>query len=405
MLKTFLSQVEVEKPRLQQALDWSRSLLLGPLDGLVGLQVEDPLLFAVAFLSVLQGGGCPVLMPTDEEASQYGLTARITQNGLEVLSALPQLEVQSQTFWGFSSGSTGLRRPLRFWVERALGNARAHALSLGVKPETPILQTLRMHHPFGVVAYIFTPLVSGARLWPGVFFESLFLQAPPEQSLVHLTPYHLQSLLRRPPRSPIRVAKLSLGAGPLQRSQALAALALCQELYVTYGLSEGGPRVTTGRVVAETFVDGWIGHLLEGVEARLDERDSLWIRTPYHADSERSGADFFDTGDRVNRLPDGSLVFRDRLLDVLRLRGQTYPRSLYNERLSRQLGRPCVVGQQPYSDALQIFCEGPADFQASQGAMRQYPELKGAQWTWCEAFPRTVLGKVDLGQLMRPGSE
>ncbi len=381
----------------EQAWERSRDLSDQPLSGLVGLAYSDPGSLALSFLRVLDSGGSPVLMPTSEEARCYRLPVTLDEHGLHPgCGGDPVLEPRPGDFFAFSSGSTGQRKPLRFHHQRALGNARAHARSLGITSQHLISQTLRLHHPFGVIAYIYTPLAVGARVDLGVYFDALFpVREELPQTVVHLTPYHLQLLMRRRIESPFKIGKLSLGAGPVRRPEALFALGLAQQVYTTYGLSEAGPRVTCGRVT-ENFVDGWIGHFLEGVQTRLGEDGCLWLKTPYYAEDLKG---FFNTGDRVESLPDGSVVFKNRVHDVLRIRGQTYPRATYQERLQSLLGVTCEIAQSAYSDQLIIFIETDQE-QPALLKILDRSEFRGARVVWRESFYRTALGKTDLRAML-----
>lgn len=401
--QAFLQRLRGEEREIEGALEFCQSLPEQALSDLVGIRLEDPLRFSLTFLKVLDSGGCPVLMPSPEEVADYHLPVDIDEQGLHHgdCQTPPKLKARPESYIAFSSGSTGLRKPLQFDSRRALGNASAHAASLGISSQHHIVQTLRIYHPFGVVAYIFTPLACQASVEMGIFFDSLFplrREGDLPHHVVHLTPYHLQLLQRRKVSSPHRVGKLTLGAGPVRREEALYALEFCQELYTTYGLSEAGPRVTSGRVDPSRFVDGWIGYPIPEVQARVDDSGCLWLKTPYYADDN---SDFFNTRDRLEALPDGSLIFKNRLEDVLRIRGQTYPRQIYNQRLEQLLGLACAVCQRPYSDALVIFIESPIpDSAMVQSIYRHAPELRGAEVHFQEAFDRTALGKVDLPKML-----
>lgn len=394
--EAFRGLIRGDEREIEAAWRFCQDLPDSLLEESVALRVEDPLRFALVFWRILDRGGCPVLMPTPEESEELRLGAVVDDEGGRRLSQ-QRPAWPGGGYYAFSSGSQGRRRPLRFELERALANAAAHARSLGLESGHTLAQTLRLHHPFGVVAYLLTPLAARVPVRPGVFFDSLGDQDLGDW-VVHLTPYHLQSLRRGRGHRPRRLGKLTVGAAPLARAEALDALQWCDQVYTTYGLSEAGPRVTTGRVSADTFGDGWIGHLLEGIEARTGEDECLWLRTPYHAEGHGG---FFSTGDRVEFRPDGSLVFRSRLYDVLRIRGKTYPRPDYNARVERLLGVASEVCQLPYSDALVVFLEGQPQAGAERKLLRHLPELRGARLQWLAHFERTVLGKTDLRKMLQ----
>lgn len=397
--ETFRDLVLADPRAIESAWQFCESLPPHRLTKLVGVCVDDPLRFAFAFLKVLQCGGTPVLMPTGDELRDYAIGVVVDEQGLHGQDCEGILQARGGSYFAFSSGSTGIRKPLRFDGQRALANARAHADSLGITATHSIVQTLRMHHPFGVVAYLFTPLATGARLQVGVYFDSVFpLQGDREGEVVHLTPYHLQFLMRRQVISPGRIGKLTLGAGPVCRPEALYALGLGREVFTTYGLSEAGPRVTTGKVEAATFVDGWVGRCINGIQIKVEPDGCLWVSSPYHADDQQP---WINTGDRVELLTDGSMVFKNRLQDVLRIRGQTHSRADYNQRLEQLLQLPCEVCQRPYSDALVVFIESARPLaQLETTLMRTMPELRGAEIRWIDHFERTALGKTDLRKML-----
>lgn len=307
------------------------------------------------------------------------------------------LEPQPGCFYAFSSGSTGTRKALRFGIERARHNAAAHARSLVIERHHRIPQTLPLTHSFGIIAFLLVPLVTGARVRLGVFFDSLLRQqGEGERDVVHLTPYHLELFRRRRLAGPTKFAKLSLGAGPLQRELALHAGKLAGEVYATYGLSEAGPRVTTGRVDPHTFEDGWVGWCLEGVDHKLDEDGQLWLKSPYALHQ-----DWFPTGDRFLARPDRSLVFQNRVHDVLRIRGQTVPRALYSARLAAAIGHPCEVAQRASNDELVVFVEATQPRpELEKEICRLFPELREASVVWKPRFERSVLGKVDTRKML-----
>jgi len=378
-----------------QAERFVQSLPAAGLRGRIALQIEDPHAFALCFHRILTEGGTPVLAPEPEEAGQLGVSACLSEEGLIGL-ATPHQDPIEGAYVAFSSGSTGQRRPLFFSQERALANAQAHAQALGLEPQHLLLQTLRLHHPFGVVAYLFAPLACGCSIELGTYFDNGFRQSRDCPTVVHLTPYHMDLLHQRQFRPQAPVACLTIGAGPLSRRLAAFATSLCDQLHVTYGLSEAGPRVTSGRVQLETFVDGWIGHPLAGIQIELLDTGELRLQTPY----AQLGVATVATGDRVERRADGSLIFRDRLGDLLRLRGQSVSRESYQARLQEAVGRPCQVDQRCYNDSLVVFLEGRPE-QVSPSWQRTFPELKAACIRWVEVFPRTALGKVDRQRLLR----
>lgn len=356
----------------------------------VSLECSEPHHFALAFFRLLEQGATPLLGASPDE---HPNRSRVDETGFHAGQGLADLAAEPGHFYAYSSGTSGRRKPLLFSLLRAQANARAHANSLGIGPQHVVAQTLPLHHSFGVVAYLLTPLVSGARVRLGVFFDAFVKGRQADNTVLHLTPNHLQWLARRRLAWASRPAVLSIGAGPLRRLEADYALQQTDSLWTTYGLSEMGPRVTTGRVEKDRFVDGWIGSPLPGIEHRL-ENDHLWVRSPYAA---RGFEDrWFDTGDRLSLTPDGSYVFHDRAHDVLRIRGQTCSRGPYCARLEEALGVSALVAQRACSDDLLVFLEGHPDRRVERALRSHFPELREAAVFWVPVLARTALGKPNV---------
>lgn len=369
----------------------------------VALVSESSWLFAVQFLELLDFGATPVVAPSDSEIRDLGIPLRLNETGL---GSLPRpkgkpIAAQPNSYYTFSSGSTGQRKLLHFEVQRALSNGQAHLESF--EPTKQVLQTLSFHHAFGLIAYIFGPLAKGLPVVDDCFLDRLFgrtgwsAPASPAESLGHLTPYHIELLRRRQWRcdKELRLGQLSIGSAPMSCETASFAGSLCQRLYATYGISEAGPRVTTGLVDLKTFQSGWIGWPVAGVRIDSDSQGQALIHTPYSA---LNLPEPLATGDVLLPCPDGSWTFRQRIGDVLRLRGQTFARQTYVELLEQHLECPCEILQREYDDLLLIFVQ--TENSEQEELMKKFPELQPHQVVVVKQFPRTNLGKINRAGLL-----
>jgi hypothetical protein len=399
VLDTFLDRLAHPGQKIA-AQEFARQLREHPLEGRIGLRLECPWKFATAFFTILAQGGEPVLEPRPEDILELQVAGEIDDQGFRQVQAQPLPYLRANSYWCFSSGSSGRRRPLQFALSRGLANAQAHAQALGLRSGQRLIQTLKIHHSFGVVAYLLTPLVVEMELELGSFFDALF-PLPASQdaatAVVHLTPYHLRLLQRRSIRVKERLHCLSLGAGPVTRDLAAYACTLADKVFVTYGLSEAGPRVSCGLVNPRVFQDGWIGYPIPGVTASVDESDQLCLETPYASLSIEGHS--IASGDRVQRMMDGSFVFRNRVADALRIRGQTYFRGEVMGRLERSLGAACYLDQCDYSDELVLFVEGLDSAQVARFLKIDFPELRNIEICSLPELPRGSLGKIELEKL------
>ncbi len=156
-----------------------------------------------------------------------------------------------------TSGTSGFASGCIFGIEQLLLNAERHAESIGQCSEDTVLVNLPLHYSFALVAQTLATLVRGGRL---------VIDGPPFQparyaqtisrfgvTVSSLTPILVRSLLQTDPATANGPRVLSVGGDTLAREDVSQLLRRRpgKELYLTYGLSQAGPRVSTLSAHAE----------------------------------------------------------------------------------------------------------------------------------------------------------
>lgn len=251
---------------------WSQ-LGIRPGDVIV-LSLPNGALLLKQFFGVLLAGAVPVLLPPTcpgqrlrELASLLAaraivgsrlLASRLDSCTLEPLeasvAALLPAEEPPRTQPGevilLTSGTSGFLSGCVFALEDLLLNAKRHADSIGQSDRDTVLVNLPLHYSFALVAQALATLQRGGRLVvDGPPFTISSYGAVLSQSgatVSSLTPSLARTLLAsdapiaRQPRV-LTVGGDSFGGDEVAR---LLALRGGRELYITYGLTQAGPRVT-----------------------------------------------------------------------------------------------------------------------------------------------------------------
>jgi acyl-CoA synthetase (AMP-forming)/AMP-acid ligase II len=258
----------------------------------------------------------------------------------------PRLHAPGQMIL-LTSGTSGSATGCLHDTRSLLRNARLHADSIGLTADDTLLVVLPVYYSFALVAQVFAALVSGA---------SLVLSGPPftvsgyrrclsdhAVTVTSLTPSLVADLLAQDGRLSAPVRTLTVGGQALppghpalllERNPGLA-------LYLTYGLTEAGPRVTTLAAHQEPPArHRSVGVPLSGIGLSLrdvgrgPEEQEVLVASPA-VYRERVGAPpapgtrrgglvspgVVATGD-LGYLEDGYLFLRGRTTDFAIIRGQ-----------------------------------------------------------------------------------
>jgi acyl-CoA synthetase (AMP-forming)/AMP-acid ligase II len=234
------------------------------------------------FFGVLAAGGVPALVAPGtpvarlrELATAFGACAlgsvrvptealqpaRVdTLGGIEVAwfagpraPALAEGEVVMLT-----SGTSGFASGCVFGLDALLRNAARHADAIGLRADDVMLVNLPLYFSFALVAQALATFLRGGRLVVSgpPFHAPTYVKVLGERRITvsSLTPVFVRTLLQTGsvPGGALRV--LSVGGDTLARDHVAQLLALRpgRELYLTYGLTQAGPRVSTLAAHAES---------------------------------------------------------------------------------------------------------------------------------------------------------
>lgn len=150
-----------------------------------------------------------------------------------------------------TSGTSGLRSACLMDLSALVQNARKHAMAVDLRPSDVVLVNLPLYFSYALVAQCLAALGVGARLVVSgpPFTAAGYAGTLAEHGVTSssLTPYLVRSLLAAGWARPGRLRALTVGGDALAREHLdrLLADSPGADLYITYGLTEAGPRVST----------------------------------------------------------------------------------------------------------------------------------------------------------------
>jgi long-chain acyl-CoA synthetase len=239
-----------------------------------------------------------------------------------------------------TSGTSGINSACLFSIERLLLNASMHAESIGLRSTDRMLTVLPLTFSFTFVAQILSAflqkmslVVASPPFAPRIFCENILKNSI---SVTSLTPFYVKELLTSSHELPRNLRVLTVGGDNLPRPlvESLLSQRLGNELYLTYGLTQAGPRVTTlSAHVEKGHRLASVGRPLQGIEAWLEQiqkdgTGSLAVRTPCAANAQIGRIDnqmneleaanrVVQTGDIFQIDDSGYLYFIHRISDVI----------------------------------------------------------------------------------------
>ncbi len=251
-----------------------------------------------------------------------------------------------------TSGTSGFASGCVHDFSSLMLNARRHAESIGQTAGDTVLVSLPLYFSFALVAQAMGSLVTGNRLVIGgpPFHVPSFVKSIEKFGVTvsSLTPVLVGSLLQSGVEIPARLRVLTVGGDALASAtvEELIRRRPGGELYLTYGLTQAGPRVSTlaaHREPAGRY--GSVGVPLEGTGVRLEEVERSGGMEQLFVSSEtvmkrRVGAcdggvnrdlkfEISDlgrrevaTGDVFTRDEEGYLYFRGRMSDYIVRHGE-----------------------------------------------------------------------------------
>ncbi|QMU78298.1 acyl--CoA ligase [Streptacidiphilus sp. PB12-B1b] len=244
-----------------------------------------------------------------------------------------------------TSGTSGGSSVCLHRVDALLRNARRHAGAVGLGAEDIVLVNLPLYYSYAMVAQVMAAYETGARmvLTGPPFTATGYAKAVADQGVTHssITPELVRRLLADGAPFPAPGPRvLTIGGDRIDAAQVGRLLAARPggELYLTYGLTEAGPRVATLAAHAEPeHRHSSVGLPLPGVRVALRdedpgdgtgellvESDTVLTRKLGSPGPDRSliGPGRIATGDLFRIDADGYLFFRGRVSDFAVVRGE-----------------------------------------------------------------------------------
>ncbi|RME73056.1 MAG: o-succinylbenzoate--CoA ligase [Planctomycetota bacterium] len=311
----------------------------------------------------------------------------------------------------FSSGTTGRPRAVVHTASSLLASARAVNARLGAGPGAVWLCPLPLQH-VGALAVLVRAIVGGyAAELHERFDAQAVVRALASGRVTHvsLVGRMLERLLehRVPWRPASSLRAVVVGGGPVDPDLVRRARRRGIPVCLTYGCTEAGSQITT-QAPGETGLD--LGRPIDGVQLRVGDNGSLWVRGPVLAAGLGGGDGWYDTGDLGTLGAGARLLALERRVDLIVSGGKNvrpvrvervleacpavreaavlgWPDRSWGERVVAVVRRAEPVER----ERLERWC-------AERLAVWERPR----SWVWVdEPLPRTALGKLRRAELRR----
>jgi long-chain acyl-CoA synthetase len=278
---------------------------------LVSLANSVDLLYHV--LSILQAGFVPILAaPALPQLRLIDLQTRFSFHGfiqaalqIAVIPYQHRFDIGEQVFYVCSqqekvhlnpgeivlttSGTSGLASACVFDIESLWRNASKHVHVVQLIAKDTVLVNLPLYYSYAFVAQALAALSVGAKLLitGPPFNENFFIKILHEKqvSVISITPLLARRLLKADYVLPRSLRAVTIGGDLFAKDEIIHFLRKnpCQECYITYGLTEAGPRVATLAAHKEPSTKfASVGHVLPGIETHLEPKTEgfeLYLKT------------------------------------------------------------------------------------------------------------------------------
>jgi acyl-CoA synthetase (AMP-forming)/AMP-acid ligase II len=244
-----------------------------------------------------------------------------------------------------TSGTSGFSSGCVFDFEAILLNGRRHADAIHQRAEDTVLLSLPLFFSFALSSQALSSLVRGNRL---VISGPPFNMAGYRKTLgdfgitiSSLTPVHIRSFFQSDPSALAGLKVVSVGGDALEPELAarLVELRKGKEVYLTYGLTQAGPRVSTLAAHAEPSSRySSVGLPHEGTTVSLHPlgdgsgRKQLYVTSATvmkrsigrveGRPNDLVAPQTIATGDAFEQDDDGYLYFKGRLCDFISRKGE-----------------------------------------------------------------------------------
>ena len=254
-----------------------------------------------------------------------------------------------------TSGSTGFPKSILHKGNNSFLNAELHMQAINENSGGTYLSSLSAFFSYGLIAGIFGALLKAKNIvipekpfYPSLWFDYCNQY---DISLSSITPGLLKRMLKIAHPFPDYLKKVTIGG---EKADLLDVKKLREtfsgEIYLTYGLSEAGPRVFTNEIKEDYTLWPYMGHPLSGVKVSLHapknvesvERGELIVDSPtnmlgyiINGQTERD-SDFYDhnwllTGDVCERNDENMFKYIGRSKNIIKCNGEMiYPGLIRN---------------------------------------------------------------------------
>jgi len=390
----------------------------------------DSLSLALIYFTLIDHGHCPVLL--DAELSDYQLESMvkssifllIDQKKVKSIAASNQVPAYPDCYAALTSGTTSTPKLCYLSIEGAIKNASSHAISLGITEKHTVIQSLPINHSYGIIAYLWTKVVTGCALDLNANFLGLktLAQKKFEDGALHISPAQLQFMLKEPESGFTGIDVISVGGGLAESSDILQLKEkfIGAKTYITYGLTEAGPRVSTGEVAQEE-PSGYIGQPFDGIRIVVLQEDgqivtegggALCVSSPslkknFEPDeiTQYQGKDFLITRDLVS-IKDNTILFKSRDSDLIKVGGiSVYPKDIETVIKKIENVKDCIVlpmKHRIYGSVPLLVIEGTGETRDIQNFVKDKLSIyqRPRKIIFIKEFPRHSLNKVDRKRLL-----
>ncbi|HEX3681418.1 MAG TPA: class I adenylate-forming enzyme family protein [Bryobacteraceae bacterium] len=241
-----------------------------------------------------------------------------------------------------TTGTSGSQTACVHTVESLVCNARMTNKALNITAADKQLVVLPMYHSYGLVTQSIGSIISGCELKIDgpPFNASRFADLIHKEtiSICGITPTIARDLLRRGTVLPA-LRSMSIGGDRVfpEEVASLLSKSFINELYITYGLTEAGPRVSVLPAhIAPVETYDSVGMAFSGVSTRIEMPDAagvgqLLVKTPSVCRRKVGGNilpqpftsdGFLETGDLFTKNAAGYLRYVARKADILIIKGE-----------------------------------------------------------------------------------
>lgn len=241
-----------------------------------------------------------------------------------------------------TTGTSGSQTACVHTVESLVCNASMTNKALNITAVDKQLVVLPMYHSYGLITQSIGAIISGCELKIDgpPFNANRFAHLIREEriSICGITPTIARDLLRRGTVLPA-LRSMSIGGDRVSPEEVMSLLSksFISELYITYGLTEAGPRVSVLPAhIAPVEAYNSVGMAFTGISTRIEKPDAngvgqLLVKTPSVC-RRRVGENilrqpftsdgFLETGDLFTKDAAGYLRYVARKADILIVKGE-----------------------------------------------------------------------------------